>query len=310
MSIVFYCNWPNKQEWIQALKKKFVKENIYTWPKIKNKSKIECAIIWNMPRNELRKFKNLKIIFSMGAGVDHLFKDYKLPNLPIIRLKDPVMRKRMLNYVYCHILNYQINTFRYLNNKNKRLWSEEYDVLDNHNLKIGILGMGYLGYFIATNLNKSGYIVRGYQKTKKTKKYNFPVHYKKKDLIKFLSESDIVVNLLPNTKFTEDYIDKKFLNKMKKNSLLINVGRGSTVNEKDLISHMKINKNFKAVLDVFKEEPLKKEHKFWKEKNIFISPHIASITSVNSAVEQIYKNYKTYKKKNRINNKVNTIKQY
>ena len=73
---------------------------------------------------------------------------------------------------------------------------------------------------------------------------------------------------------------------------------------------MKINKNFKAVLDVFKEEPLKKEHKFWKEKNIFISPHIASITSVNSAVEQIYKNYKTYKKKNRINNKVNTIKQY
>jgi len=97
---------------------------------------------------------------------------------------------------------------------------------------------------------------------------------------------------------------------MKKNCLLINVGRGSTINEKDLLMHINRNKNFKAVLDVFKVEPLPKNHLFWVNKNIFITPHSSSITNVDSAIEQIYLNYSVYRKQKKIRNRVNYLKQY
>ena len=117
MSIVFYCNWANRQKWIYALKRKFYREKIYIWPKIKNRDKIKYGILWNMPNKELIKYNNLKVIFSMGAGIDHLFNGYSMPKIPIVRIKDPIMRERMFNYVQSQILNYQLKIFKYLDNK-------------------------------------------------------------------------------------------------------------------------------------------------------------------------------------------------
>ena len=97
---------------------------------------------------------------------------------------------------------------------------------------------------------------------------------------------------------------------MKKNSLLINVGRGTTVNENDLINFAKKNKGFFAVLDVFEKEPLAKDHKFWKLKNVMVTPHIASITNISSAVDQIYKIYHHFKKTKKLKNLVNWNNQY
>ena len=75
---------------------------------------------------------------------------------------------------------------------------------------------------------------------------------------------------------------------MKKNSILINVGRGDTVNEKALLKKINSNSAFIAVLDVFNKEPLPKKHSFWKKENLYITPHISSLTEVNSAVDQIH----------------------
>ena len=310
MSIIFYCNWPNKQEWIYTLKKRFKSEKIQIWPKINNYEKVECAIIWNFPKGKLKKFKNLKIIFSLGAGVDHLFNDPYLPKVPIVRLKDPIMAKRMLNYIHSQILNYQLNIYKYYKNKIQRKWLEEFAVPDNNNLTIGILGSGYIGNYVAKNLYNNGYKVQGFKRTKNNKKTFYKIFDSKKYLKKFLSSSDIIINLLPNTNLTKDFVNKKFLNYMKKKSLFINVGRGTTVNESDLINHLKKNNNFKVVLDVFKEEPLKKSHPFWKQKNIIITPHVAGITNIESSVNQIYDNFRLYKKGKRIKNRINHIEKY
>ncbi|MBG76882.1 MAG: glyoxylate/hydroxypyruvate reductase A [Pelagibacteraceae bacterium] len=310
MSIVFYCNWPNKKEWIKGLRKKFTKEKIQVWPNIKNRDEINYAIVWKMPHKELKKFKNLKIIFSLGAGVDHLINKKDLPKIPIVRIKDPVMRERMYNYVLCHILNYQLKIFDYLENKKNKRWKERFDILDNNDLNVGILGLGYLGGYIAKLLKKNNYKISGFSRTNKTNKYNFSTYRGSNGLNNFLKKLDIVINLLPNTTATQNFVDAKVLKKMKKNCLLINVGRGSTMNEKDLIKHMKKNKNFEAVLDVFKVEPLPKKHGFWKTKNIFITPHSSSITNVDSAIQQIYLNYNVYKKQKKIRNRVNYLQQY
>lgn len=310
MSIVFYCNWPNKQEWFYKLKRKFNRKKIQIWPKIVNHDDIEYAIVWDIPNGALDKFKNLKVIFSLGAGVDHLFMDSKLPKLPIVRLKDPIMRQRMSNYVKSQILNYQLNIYKYYENNKKIFWNEEFTESDNSNLIVGILGMGYLGSYVAKDLCNNRYKIQGFKNSKTSKKYIFPVFYKKKQLRKFISTSDIIVNLLPNTQNTKNFINQGFLQNMKKKSLLINVGRGSSVDEVDLFKHARKNKKFQAVLDVFKEEPLKKNHPFWKQDNILITPHIASITNIESAVSQIYEIYNIHKKTGKVRNMVDFAKQY
>lgn len=97
---------------------------------------------------------------------------------------------------------------------------------------------------------------------------------------------------------------------MKKRSLLINIGRGASLNEKDLIDHIANEKNFYASLDVFKNEPLIKTHKFWKNSNITITPHIAAITDVESSINYIHKKFLLFSKKNKITSDVNFKKGY
>ena len=310
MSILFYCNWPNKQEWISNIKTKFKRKKIYIWPNIVNYEEIEYAIIWNIPRGVLKKFPNLKIIFSLGAGVDHILKDNNLPNIPIVRLKDPIMGQRMANYVLCHILNYQIGTYTYLKNQYLRLWKEDFFIRDNDQITVGILGYGYLGKIIAKVLIKRGYKVQAYKRSRPLKSEKILIYYNKNDLKKFIKKSDVIINILPKTIKTINFINSKFLNHMKKNSILINVGRGDTVNEKALLKKINSNSAFIAVLDVFNKEPLPKKHSFWKKENLYITPHISSLTEVNSAVDQIHNIYKSYVKTKRLKNTVNKDHQY
>ena len=97
---------------------------------------------------------------------------------------------------------------------------------------------------------------------------------------------------------------------MKKDSLLINVGRGATINELDLISHLKKNKNFFVSLDVFKKEPLIKKSPLWKMNNVTITPHVASLTQVDIITDQMYKKFLFFKKNKKIKSNVNLIKGY
>ena len=87
---------------------------------------VKYAIIWNLPDKTLAKLKNLKIIFSMGAGVDHILKlkNYNR-KIPIIRIKDPKMGERIANYSLAQILNYQLNFKIFQNSQNKKYWSGE-----------------------------------------------------------------------------------------------------------------------------------------------------------------------------------------
>ena len=119
-----------------------------------------------------------------------------------------------------------------------------------------------------------------------------------------------MVSILPSTTNTYDFIDKDFLESMQKKALLINVGRGSSINEKDLINHLIKNKFFFASLDVFKTEPLTKKSPFWHLPNVTVTPHIASLTGINSAVNHMYKKYIESQKSKRYKSDVDFKKGY
>ena len=309
MNILFHASFANKDEFLKSLKKKFIPHKIFTLDQNIPLDKIEVALVWNLPDKILKKLKNLKIIFSLGAGVDHILKLPSYKNTPIIRIQDPNMRSRMLNHVLSQILIYQLKLNEYNKAQQKNIWLDERLTALNTDLTIGILGLGYLGKFIANKLKSLNYNVIGYKNTVSTGKSQIPIH-NKKSLKTFLKLSDIVVSVLPATIQTRDLINKSFLNQMKKKSLLINIGRGSSLNEIDLFNHSKRNKYFFASLDVFKTEPLPKNSKLWKNQNITITPHVAAITDVDSSTNYIFTKFEQFRTKGKIKSDVKIQKGY
>ncbi len=118
-----------------------------------------------------------------------------------------------------------------------------------------------------------------YAMVKKNKKYNIKnikfVH--SANIHKFIKNIDYVINLLPLTEETSKFININFFKKMKKSSYFISLGRGQTVEEKDLIFALENNLILGAGIDVFENEPLSMNSKLLKLKNVVLTPHIGNI---------------------------------
>ena len=309
MNILYHCTFSNQDDFLKLLKKKFKSHKILTLDDNIQFEKIEVALVWNLPDKILKKLKNLKIIFSLGAGVDHIINLPSYKKTPIIRVKDPNMAERMSNHVLSQILSYQLKLTLFHQAQNKKKWlGEQYSKL-NSDMTIGIMGFGFLGKTVGTYLKKLNYNVLALKKDVKILNPKIPI-YSHKDLDKFLRLSDIVISILPNTHDTKNFINKKFLNKMKKKALLVNIGRGSSLDEKDLLNHLNKNKEFFASLDVFKIEPLPKNSQIWSHKNVTVTPHAAALTDINSTIELMLKRYSYYKKNDKIKSDVNLKKGY
>ena len=304
MNIFFYATYSNEKEFLTTLKKKFRNDKVYSIRDNVDYSKIDVAMVWNIPNEIFIKLINLKAIFSIGAGVDHILKLSNIKHLPIIRVKDPTMRERMYNHVLSQILIFQLKLKIYDEAQKNKIWlNERYTPLNNE-ITIGFLGLGYIGKYVALKIKKLGYNVIGF-KREKSKKLSSLKIYNKKSIGIFSSSSDVIVSILPDTPNTKNLINAQFLKKMKDTSLLVNIGRGSVLNEIDLINHIEINSNFYASLDVFNQEPLDTKHKFWENKNINITPHVAAITDTDSSINFLYKKFLSLKKNKKITSDVN-----
>ena len=309
MNILFYTNFANQDQLLKLVKKKFKHNKVFT---IKDKidlKKIHIAMVWNLPDKIFKKLVNVKLIFSLGAGVDHIINLPSYNQIPIIRIKDPNMRERMFNHVLSQILNYQLKLKTYQTAQRKKIWLKEQDTYLNNQTNIGILGIGYLGSFIAKKLQQLNYNVSGYKNLPSHSKMSFKI-FSGKTINKFINQSDILISILPSTEKTKNFINKSFLKNLKKHSLLINVGRGVSLNEEDLLNHLKYNPNCYVSLDVFKNEPLKKNHEFWNHSNVTITPHVAAITDVESSIDYMYSRFLVFKKNGKIKSDVNLKKGY
>ena len=289
--------------------KKFKHHKVFTLKEKFDYDQIHYAIIWNLPNKVLKKLINLKVIFSLGAGVDHIINLSSYKDIPILRIKDPNMASRMSYHVHSQILNFQLKLNLFQKAQIKRVWLGEMETLLNKNITIGILGAGFLGTSVGKYLKKLEYKVIGFKKSHPQVKTPFPI-YSKGKLEKFIKSSDIIVSILPSTKDTTNFIDQNFLKKMKKNSLLINIGRGASLNEDHLLKQLNQNKNFFASLDVFKTEPLPKNHKFWNHPNITITPHAAALTDIASSIDLMHSRYLLSKKNGKFISDVNLKKGY
>ena len=120
MNILFHCTFSDQAEWIKSLKKKFKENKFFTIKDKVNYNNIDVAIVWKLPDNIYKKLVNVRLIFSLGAGVDHIIKLPSYNKIPIIRIKDPNMRERMFNHTLSQILSFQLKLIHYQKAQQKK----------------------------------------------------------------------------------------------------------------------------------------------------------------------------------------------
>ncbi len=154
MALLYLINsWP-VGEWTAAMRRLAPDLDIRTWPEIGNPADITYAMAWLPPANVLRSLPNLKVILSLGAGVDAILKDQTLPDgVPIARVAEPDLTMRMSEYVVMQVLMHHRQQRRYEENQRNRIW-DNFATHAASAVSVGIMGLGVLGSDAARKLTR------------------------------------------------------------------------------------------------------------------------------------------------------------
>jgi glyoxylate/hydroxypyruvate reductase len=253
-------------------------------------SDIRFALAWQAPNGALKQFPNLEMIVSVGAGVDHLFRDPELPDVPIVRYIDPDLTGRMTEYVALHTLMHTRRHLEYQDQQRKATWQYLPEPAA-HQVRVGIMGLGVLGASAANALKTLGYQVRGWTRTPKSLP-GVECFAGLDGLVPFLADTDILVVLLPLTPDTRGVVNRKLIQGLSQQGrhprlpgpVLINAGRGGLQVEDDILAALDTGELYAASLDVFQTEPLPSSSPFWAHPRVVITPHNAAESADESIV--------------------------
>jgi glyoxylate/hydroxypyruvate reductase A len=247
-------------------------------PEVGRPEDVDAVLVWNAPPGLLSSLPNLKLIISLGAGIDHLLATSDLPrHVPIMRLVDPYMIAQMSEYVTMQVLRLHRRDLDYAEQRHARLWTELPQV-PTAERRVGVLGLGQYGADAARKLRGLGFDVAGWSRTAKSLD-GIRCFHGTDGLAALLRRTDILVCLLPLTAETEGLLDRRAFDLMPKGAMVVNVGRGRHLVERDLLAALEAGQIGGAALDVFREEPLPDDHPFWRHHRVILTPHIAAATN-------------------------------
>lgn len=293
--------------WVAAFQTQAPQQQIALNEAITAPKDIELLLVWKHPEGALKHFPNLRLLYSLGAGVDHLLNDPECPPaVPICRIVDPLLAFSMSNYIVYAVLEFQRRMNKYRTDQQERKW--DHYAPPERSVRIGILGLGHLGQDAAKKLHQLGFDVSGYSPSKKQLKGI--TSYAGEQLKDFLQAVNVLVCTVPYTSQTHGLLNASLFKQLPKGSFLINVARGKVQNENDILNSLEQGHLAGAFLDVFETEPLPKESRLWNHPRISITPHIASITNPEAGVQQILQNWKRLQKGELLEHLVNPKKGY
>ena len=272
-------------EWVASFRENRPALDIRCWPDVGNAQEIDYALLWNPPEELFTQLNNLKVIFSIGAGIDGILKVNSRPaHLPLVRLSDKMLTDAMVEYVIYSVLRIHRNMPDYDRMQKQKHWGF-FNQVAAADCRIGVMGLGLLGGACVKTLKAIGYTVSGFSRSLKS--IEGVQCFDQSQLNEFLQQTDILVCLLPLTDATRHILNQQTFAQLPKGASIINAGRGGHLHENDLIPALDSGQLRHAVLDVFESEPLPQDHPFWLHPDITLTPHIASQTVPASAVNHI-----------------------
>ncbi len=289
MALIIKTDIERGESWHRAFRELLPDMEVRDWSDPGDPDAIEFALVWQPPRGALRGFPNLKAIFSIGAGIDHLSSDPELPEgVPIVRMVEPGLTAGMVEFVVMSALYHHRFMLDYALQQRSKTW-REIEQIPTTRRRVGILGLGVLGGACADKLLDFGFPVAGWSRRPKDLPGVESFHGAD-GLTPFLKRSDILVCLLPLTPETEGILNAETLAALPRGAALISVGRGKHTFEADLLAALDSGQLGGATLDVFRDEPLPPDSPFWTHPRVVVTPHIASMTIAETAAEAVAAN--------------------
>lgn len=249
------------------------------------------AAAWKQPAGSLAGLPNLAAIFSLGAGVDHILKDPKLPEVPIARIVDPDLTTRMSEYIVLHCLGHLRQQRRYDEQQRLKVWDDDRHQPAARSVRVGVLGVGELGLDAMRKLKVMGFDVAGWSRSEKRIE-GLATYAGADGLDAFLARTDILVSLLPLTAATRGMINRDLLGKLAQDGrlggpVLINAGRGGLQVEADILAALDGGMLKAATLDVFESEPLPGDSPLWSHPRVTVTPHNAAMSEPDACAALI-----------------------
>ena len=309
MAILLISKTQRLEEWREVMAPLLPGVEWRAWPEVGDPSEIDMAVTWKAPEGAYAKLPNLRLICSLGQGVDHLFEHGDLPaGVPIVRLVDDSMRRQMTAFVIAAVLRRLCRMAGYEALQAERRW-RALEAFDPAETTVGVLGLGALGGDTAAKLAALGFRVRGWSRTPK-RIAGIESFAGGGALAGMLGPCDMVCCLLPLTGATRGILDAAAFAAMKPGAYLVNTARGEHVVEADLVAALDAGQLSGATLDVFDAEPLPAHSPLWNHPKVTVTPHVSAVTLARSCADQIADNYKRLRGGRPLINAVDPAREY
>jgi glyoxylate/hydroxypyruvate reductase len=231
-------------------------------------------------------FTRCKAVLSLWAGVERIVGNSTLTQ-PLCRMVDNGLTEGMVEWVVGHTLRHHLGMDRHIVNPG-HVWDPTCPPLARER-PVAMLGMGALGTACAHALSALNFPVTGWSRSPKDVAGIACLHGED-GLEAALRGAAIVVLLLPKTPETENLLDARRLAMLPKGAVILNPGRGPLIDDDALIAALDAGQVGHATLDVFRVEPLPKDHPYWTHPRVTVTPHIAADTRATGASQVLVEN--------------------
>jgi glyoxylate/hydroxypyruvate reductase len=306
--------WP-VEVWTAAMKKVAPDLDVRVWPdQMGNVADIEYCAAWLPPPGVVKSLPNLKVIMSLGAGVDAILKDPTLPHdIPIVRVNDPDLTGRMTEYIVLHVLMHHRQQRRIDDNQRNKIW-DSFPTHAARELSVGIMGLGVMGVDSAIKLRDIGFRVAGWSRSLK----DIPgveSFAGAEEFDAFLARTDVLVSLLPATRDTDGIINRATIRKLSRKGpfgapIVINAGRGRQQVSDDILAALDAGELHAATLDVFVPEPLPPYSPLWTHPRVTVTPHCAADSDPETICAYVAANIAKHQRGEKLKNLVDRARGY
>ena len=280
----------NAEAWRAAFAAQLPGLDIRIWPEAGDPKEIEYLAFMRPDFGALPDLPNLKAMFSRSAGVEEFVNHPRLPKVPLGKIEPDGGDPMMTEYTVMHVLRFHREMPRYQEAQKNREWLRT-RIVRPEERHIGFLGLGLMAKAPALVLKQLGFPVSAWVRSPRAAEEDgIRIFHGVDQLEPFLRQTDIAVCLLPLTRETEGIFCARTFALMPKGAMVINIGRGRHVVEKDLIAALDSGQLSYAALDALWPEPLPKESPLWAHPKVTVMPHVARRPSVAQLVSEIARN--------------------
>ena len=308
MSVLYISDAPRATAWKEFFAKAAPDIPFRVWPETGDLAEIEYVVAWQAPANLLASLPNLKVLFSSGAGVDHVDFSAVPPGVQIVRMVEPGIINGMVEYATMSVLALHRDLLDYLAFQARGDW-RTIEVLPASQRTVGVMGLGVLGQAVLERLRAFGFTLRGWNRS--AREIDGVQTFAGDDaLAAFLGGCDILICLLPLTAQTRGILGRRLFKALPRGASVINVGRGGHLDHAALVKALDEGQLGRAILDVTDPEPLPPDSPLWAHPRVVLTPHIASMTQPETAAPRLLENLRRHQRGEPLRDLVDRLRGY